>query len=132
MVWFLVMHLFSIVLDWLSIKHLSEQDKALEILVLRQQLAIAERKLDKPVHLSRVEKLTLAVIAVKLKMVSGHTIKQFRDLIQLVQPETVFKWHRELVQHKWTYANHKARGGRPRTNKDTEALIVQLARENAD
>ena len=50
MVWFIVGHLLSTLLDWLSIGRLSEQEKNLEILLLRQQLVILERKLDKPVR----------------------------------------------------------------------------------
>ena len=50
--------------------------------------------------------------------------------MRLFQPETVLKWHRELVRRKWTYAQH----AKPRENAPLdatlEALIVQLAREN--
>jgi transposase InsO family protein len=52
-----------------------------------------------------------------------------REVIRLVQPETVFKWHRELVRHKWTH-QRKQVGGRPRVHPDIEHLIVRLAREN--
>ena len=55
MIWFVVMHLFSTLLDWVKIGRLTEQEKDLEILVLRQQLGIAERKLQKPVRISRAE-----------------------------------------------------------------------------
>ena len=48
MIWFIVMHLFSILLDWVRIGQLTEQEKDLEILLLRQQLGIAQRKLNKP------------------------------------------------------------------------------------
>jgi hypothetical protein len=46
MIWFSVGHLFSTLLEWLSIGRLPEQEKDLEILLLRQQLVILERKLD--------------------------------------------------------------------------------------
>jgi len=39
MFWFGIMHVCSTLIDWLRIGHLSEQEKDLEILVLRQQLA---------------------------------------------------------------------------------------------
>jgi hypothetical protein len=102
MIWYVVMQLFSTVLEWVRIGRLSEREKDLEILVLRKQLMIMEQQLEKPVRLSRVERLTLAVISAKLKTVSGRSLKQLRDVIRLVQPETVFKWHRELVRRKWT------------------------------
>ena len=59
MVWFAVMQVFSILLEWLSLGKRTEQEKDLEILRLRRQLAILERKLDKPLRLSRAEKLPL-------------------------------------------------------------------------
>jgi hypothetical protein len=131
MIWYVVMQLFSTLLEWVRMGRLSEQEKDLEILVLRKQLMIVEQQLEKPVRLSRVERLTLAVISAKLKTVSGRSLKQLREVIRLVQPETVFKWHRELVRRKWTYRRKQA-GGRPRTHPSIEGLIVRLARENDD
>ena len=131
MVWFIVGHLFSALLDWLSIGRLAEQEKDLEILLLRQQLVILERKLDKPVRPSRIEKLTMAVVAAKLKATTKHSTAQLREVIRLFQPETVLKWHRDLVRRKWTY-RHAYRGGRPRTSDEIETFIVRFVRENAD
>ena len=75
--------------------------------------------LDKPVRLSRAERLTLAVISTKLKAVSGRSLKQMREVIRLVQPETVFKWHRALVRRKWMRKRKQA-GGRPHTDRAIE------------
>jgi putative transposase len=98
MVWWVVMQVLSTLIEWIRIGRLSEQEKDLEILVLRKQLAIVEQQLDKPVRLSRAERLTLAVISAKLKAVSGRSFKQLREIIRLVQPETVIKWH---VRPEW-------------------------------
>jgi hypothetical protein len=101
MLWFMVMHLFATLLDWVRIGRLSERDKDLELLLLHQQLDSLERQARQP-RLSRAEKLTLTVIAVKLKTFKGRGLKPWRDLIRIVQPETLFKWHRESVCRKWT------------------------------
>ena len=106
------MQVLSTLIEWIRIGRLSEQEKDLEILVLRKQLAIVEQQLDKPVRLSRAERLTLAVISAKLKAVSGNSLKQILDVSRRVQPETVLKWHRELVRRKWTHKRKQA-GGRP-------------------
>jgi hypothetical protein len=58
MVWFVVMELFSTLLEWVSLGRTSEKEKTLEILLLRRQLAHVERTLAKPVRPSRGEKLT--------------------------------------------------------------------------
>ena len=129
MLWFVVMHLFSTLLDLIRIGRLGEHEKDLEILLLRQQLGIAERKLHKPVRLSRVERLTLAVVTTKLKSSSIRTVEQLRQIIRIFQPETVLGWHRQLVKRKWTY-NPTGRNGRPRIDQELERLVLRFAQEN--
>jgi hypothetical protein len=99
-----------------SIGRLSQQEKDLEILLLRHQLAVLERKLDKPVKPNRAEKLTLAVLAARLRLVTRRSASRLRDVIRTVQPETVLKWHRELVRRKWLQ-KQKPKGGRPRISQ---------------
>jgi hypothetical protein len=67
MVWFALMQVFSILLEWLSLGRQTAQEKDLEILLLRRQLAIVERRVNKPLRVSRVEKLSLVVLTSKLK-----------------------------------------------------------------
>jgi hypothetical protein len=62
MVWSVVRQVFSTLLELIQIGRLSDQEKNLEILVLRKQLTMMEQQLDKPVRLSRAERLTLAVM----------------------------------------------------------------------
>jgi hypothetical protein len=47
----------------------------------------------------------------------------------VVRPETLLRWHRELVAKKWTY-KRRGRPGRPRVDPETSALIVRFGREN--
>ena len=80
---------------------MTETDKDLKIMVLRYQLGIAERKMQKPVRANRAERMTLAVLAGRLKKQTNRPANQFRQLIRLVQLETVFRWHRDIVRRKW-------------------------------
>jgi hypothetical protein len=130
MVWSVVAQVFSTLLELIQIARLSEDGKDLEILVLRKQLAMAEAQLDKPVRLPRAERLTLAVITAKLKTATGRSLRELRDVIRLVQPATVIGWHQALVRWKWTY--RQSSGGRPRTSREVEQLVVRFAQENAD
>ena len=84
-----------------------------------------------PIQPSRAEKLTLAVLAASLKKQTNKPIKQFKSLIRLFQPETVFGWHRALVKRKWTHAR-KNEVGRPPTAEEVKKLVIQLALENDD
>ena len=131
MFWFIIAQLFSTLLQWTRLAKTSDQEKDLEILLLRRQLAILQRKIDTPIRISWTEKLTLATLAARYKLVTGRSIRQLEAVIRIFQPQTIFKWHRALVRRKWTY-RQKNRGGRPRIEKHLEQLIVRLARENSD
>ncbi len=67
-------YLFSTLISLMSIGRLSEQEKDLEILLLRHQLAILERKLDKPVKPNRAEKLTLVVLTAAIPVMASSLI----------------------------------------------------------
>lgn len=127
--WFILAHIFSTMLMFMHIGRLSEQEKDLEILLLRHQLSILERKCYKPVRLTRAEKLTLAVLATRLKQTTNRTARELHGIIRIFQPQTVLRWHRELVRRKWTF-KRKHKSGRPKLGKEIERLIVRLAREN--
>jgi putative transposase len=113
----------------LHIGRLSEKDKNLEIMILRHQLDVMTRLQTKPVKPNRPEKMTLAVLTKKLKQSTNRTTGQLRDVICIIKPETVIRWHRELVRRKWTQ-DRKNKGGRPRVPQEKESLIVRLAQEN--
>ncbi|HVO69816.1 MAG TPA: hypothetical protein VMT24_07215 [Aggregatilineaceae bacterium] len=97
-------------------------------MLLRRQLAIYERRQERAPRLSRGKKLTLVVLATKLKTRTGRTIKAMGEVIRIVKPATLFRWHRELVRRKWTYRHRNP--GRPQTDKEIERLVLRLAREN--
>ena len=98
-------------------------------MILRYQLAIADRKIQKPVRANRAERMTLALLAVRLRQHTDRPVSRFMDMIRLVQPETVFRWHRDLVRRKWTQESQGKRG-QPRIDNEKENLIVRLAKEN--
>ena len=96
--WFILKHTFSTILSIINITRLSNQEKDLEILILRQQLSILQRKHNSPIQPNRVEKITLAVLTARLKRITHRSANQLRDIIRIFQPETILRWHRELVR----------------------------------
>ncbi len=129
MIWSAVAHVFSVLLELIHIGRMSDRDKDLEILVLRYQLGIADRKLNRTIKPNLIEKLTLSVLVGRLKRETNRSANQLRTTLRLLSPRTVFRWHNELVKRKWTY-NHQSKGGRPRLSQDLQNLIVSLAKEN--
>ncbi len=58
-------HILSFLLDLTVTARMSEHQKDLELLLLRQQLRILQRTRKRPPRLSRGEKLTLALLAAR-------------------------------------------------------------------
>ena len=82
MIWFVIIQVFSILLEWLSLGRKTEQEKDFEILLLRRQLTILQRRLDKPLRVSWAEKLSLAVLLSRFRAVSQRTTSQLREVIR--------------------------------------------------
>ncbi len=90
-----------------------------ELLVLRHRLRVLGR--GRRLRLRRRDRILLAAASGLLP----------RDLWRSypVSPQTVLRWHRELVRRKWTYRGRR-RPGRPRLARETATLILRLAKEN--
>jgi putative transposase len=125
--WSLIAQVVKVILDVLSLHLITNPEKDLEVLVLRQQIRVLERRVGKPVRPSRVEKLLLTLSALQIKVRVGQ--QRFKNSLLLFKPATVLKWHRELVKGKWTF-QRRTKVGRPRLDEELEALIVRLAKEN--
>jgi len=94
--------------------------KDLEILVLRHQLRVLRRKAGGP-------KFTVGdrvLLAAASRVVPRQQWASF-----LVTPQTLLRWHRELVRRKWTYRNSR-QPGRPPLDAEVVALVLRMARQN--
>jgi hypothetical protein len=129
MIYQVLMCFVSLLLDVMAAAGVAATEKHLEIALLRQQLRVLERKTNHQVRLSRPEKLLLVALADKLKGKSQRLRERLGECVLLVKPDTLLRWHRELVRGKWTFQRSKV-GGRPRLDAELEAMIIRLAREN--
>jgi len=89
-------------------------------LVLRHQLKVLRRKAGQP-KLRPSDRALLAAVA--------RVLHRDRWTSFLVTPQTLLRWHRELIRRKWTYGRGKG-PGRPPIDPGIEELILRLAREN--
>src|SRR5258707_15730792 len=55
--------------------------------------------------------------------------KVLNELETLITPDTLLRWHRELVARKWDYSQRRE-PGRPRDMKTIANIIVRMARGN--
>jgi transposase InsO family protein len=129
MLFFLLAQAFSLLLNLIWLGRRGDQDKEIEILLLRQQLRILQRTQPRPPHISRWQKLTLLVLAGKLTTMASSGRARLGQLVLLFKPETLLKWHRQLVRRKWT-VKRNAPLGRPPMSPDVEVLLLRLAKEN--
>jgi hypothetical protein len=97
----------------------SPRSKELEILVLRHELSILRRQARRP-QLREADRLFLAALSRALPRPAWSAFS--------VSPRTLLRWHQRLVARRWTYPH--GRPGRPPVDRDVEALVVRLAREN--
>ncbi len=86
---YLVMHVFSLLLDVLATSRLSDRQKDIEILLLRQQLRILQRKVSRSPSIPIWEKGILAILAVQLRRYSEGTGHRLDEALLLFKPDTV-------------------------------------------
>jgi putative transposase len=48
----------------------------------------------------------------------------------LVTPDTILRWHRDIVRRRWAARSIRGKTGRPATRRNIRALVLRLAREN--
>lgn len=60
----------------------------------------------------------------------GHRLGRaaLRQVATIVTPDTILRWHRQLIARKWTYAPNRL--GRPGVIKEIRRLVVRMAEEN--
>ena len=54
--------------------------------------------------------------------------KRLFEIEPIVSPDTLLRWHRQLIAMKWTFP--RRRPGRPRMRRAIEELILRMASEN--
>jgi putative transposase len=109
---------FSAVLRLLVGGRRGEFVKDIELLVLRHQLVVLGRQQTRP-SFRAADRAFLAALARLLP-------PRRRQLI--VTPQTLLRWHRELVRRKWTQPRRAP--GRPPVDDRVQELVLRFAREN--
>jgi len=87
----------SLLLDVLNTAGLGSKQKDLEIALLYQQLRILERRVPAHIRCTRAEKVMLVALVNRANQKHRANQDYARSCLLLVKPETVLKWHRELV-----------------------------------
>ena len=104
---------------------MSDRDKDAEILSLRHQLIVLRRQLGpRRVQFAASDRALLAAL---LHRIPRELLKQVH---LVVRPDTILRWHRDLIARRHAQRSRPKRPGRPRTVRSIRALVLRLVREN--
>jgi putative transposase len=104
----------------------SDRAKDAEILALRHQITVIERQLQgERVRFAPADRAFLAAL---LHRLPRDALGQIR---LLVRPETVRRWHHDLIARQHARISRPKRAGRPPTVRSIRALVIRLARDNS-
>jgi transposase len=115
----LIYLVFSRLATWMLLLTRTDTTNAIEILVLRHQLAVLQRGTPRP-QLNWADRALIAALARLLPT------RRRRGL--LVTPATILHWHRRLVTRRWT--TRSTQPGRPPIPAGLRALAIRMASEN--
>ena len=119
--------IFLVVSRAMSLIRLSRREswwKDAEILMLRHQLAVAQRRPRAHARLTWPDRAWLALLAGTLP------IERLAGMRLIVTPGTIMRWHRDIVRRRWARLSRQGRSGRPATHRNVRSVVLRLAREN--
>jgi putative transposase len=109
---------------WLRLSRREEAWKTTEILILRHQLAVLQRRQPHRPKLNWADRALIATLLSVMPRARRHALRL------LVTPDTILRWHRDIVGRRWAARSAGGRTGRPATRRNIQALVLRLAREN--
>jgi putative transposase len=110
--------------SWLRLSRREEAWKIAEILLLRHQIAVLQRRQPRRPNLDWADRALLATLLAVIPKARRQALRL------LVTPDTVLRWHRGIVRRRWAARSKRGRTGRPATRRNIKALVLRLAREN--
>jgi len=104
---------------------LNRQQQLLIDFLLTEVQVLKETCGDKRIRFSDDQRCRLAV--------RGRALgrKALQEIATIVTPDTILRWHRQLVAAKWDYSSRrKQKPGWPPVSEEVTRLILRMAREN--
>ena len=110
--------------SWLRLSQREETWKTAEILILRHQLTVLQRRQPRRPKLDWADRALLATLLAVIPKARRPGLRL------LVTPDTIVRWHRDIVRRRWAARSIHGKTGRPATRRNIKALVLRLAREN--
>src|SRR6266851_6371220 len=109
---------------WLRLSRREETWKTAEILILRRQLTLLQRRQPRRPKLNWADRALLATLLSVIPKARRHGLRL------LLTPDMILRWHRNIVRRRWATRSRRGNTGRPATRRNIRALVLRLAREN--
>jgi transposase len=95
-------------------------------LILRHQLTVLQRRQPRRPKLNWADRARLATLLSVIPNARRHGLRL------LVTPDTILRWHRDIVRRRWAGRSMRGNTGSPATRRNIRALVLRLAQENPD
>jgi putative transposase len=102
---------FVRILQLLQLLRRDSNELAIEVVMLRHEVAVLRRQVARPALRPRDRALLVGLS----RLLDRRSQARF-----FVQPETLLRWHRDLVRRRWTYPH---RSGRPSVPVGTIEIV---------
>ena len=117
----LVFLLITRIAAWLRLSRREEAWKTAEILLLRHQIAVLQRRQPRRPRLNWADRALIATLLSVIPKPRRHGLRL------LVTPETILRWHRDIVRLHWAARSMRGKTGRPATRRNIQTLVRRLA-----
>jgi putative transposase len=101
---------------WLRLSRREETWKTAEILILRHQLAVLQRRQPRRPTVNWADRALLATLLGVIPRARR------RGMRLLITPDTILRWHRDIVRCRWAVRSTSGKIGRPVTRRNIKAL----------
>src|SRR6266567_2277532 len=112
--------------SWLRLSQREETWKTAEILLLRHQLAVLQRRQRRRPDLDWADRALHATLLAVIPKVRHYGLRL------LVSPDTIVRWHRDILRRRWAARSIRGKTGRPAPRRNIRALVLRLGRENPE
>jgi putative transposase len=104
---------------------MSDRDKDIEIRALRHQLLVLQRQVGR-------RTFTDTDRAVLADLLHHPPMDKLRHLLLLVRPDTILRWHRDLLKRRQAATCAPKRRGRPPTVRSIRTLVLRICTSPPD
>src|ERR1019366_2972335 len=110
----------------LRLSRREEMWKTAEILILRHQLSVLQRRQPRRPKLDLADRALLAALLGVIPKARRHGLRL------LVTPDTILRWHRDIVRRRPAARSKRGKTGRPAPRQTIRSLVLRLARDNPE